>query len=43
MSHIRQVSHPGIHRIQAIFREADAFTGSAKQFDDMTLLIIRIA
>jgi sigma-B regulation protein RsbU (phosphoserine phosphatase) len=28
--------------IQAIFREADLFTGSAKQFDDMTLLVVKI-
>jgi sigma-B regulation protein RsbU (phosphoserine phosphatase) len=29
--------------IQSIFRSADAFTGAAKQFDDMTLLIVKIS
>ena len=29
--------------IQSIFQAADAFTGAAKQFDDMTLLIVKIA
>jgi sigma-B regulation protein RsbU (phosphoserine phosphatase) len=28
--------------IQAIFRKADAFTGAAKQHDDMTLLIVKL-
>ncbi len=28
--------------IAAIFREADAFTGAAKQYDDMTLLIMKL-
>lgn len=28
--------------IQAIFRAADAFTGTAKQYDDMTLLVIKL-
>jgi sigma-B regulation protein RsbU (phosphoserine phosphatase) len=28
--------------IQSIFRSADAFTGAAKQFDDMTLLIVKL-
>jgi sigma-B regulation protein RsbU (phosphoserine phosphatase) len=26
-----------------IFRKADAFTGSAKQYDDMTLLVMKLA
>jgi sigma-B regulation protein RsbU (phosphoserine phosphatase) len=29
--------------IQAIFRAADAFTGNAKQYDDMTLLVMKLA
>jgi len=29
--------------IQSIFREADAFTGAAKQYDDMTLLVMKLA
>lgn len=29
--------------IQEIFRAADAFTGSARQYDDMTLLIMKLA
>ena len=29
--------------IQSVFRAADAFTGSAEQFDDMTLVIVKIA
>jgi sigma-B regulation protein RsbU (phosphoserine phosphatase) len=29
--------------VDAIFREADAFTGNAKQYDDMTLLALKIA
>ena len=29
--------------IQSVFQAADAFTGRAKQFDDMTLLIVKIA
>ncbi|HEY4087817.1 MAG TPA: SpoIIE family protein phosphatase [Bryobacteraceae bacterium] len=29
--------------VEAIFREADAFTGNAKQYDDMTLLTVKIA
>jgi sigma-B regulation protein RsbU (phosphoserine phosphatase) len=28
--------------IQGIFRKADAFTGTAKQHDDMTLLIVKL-
>ncbi|MDE3198036.1 MAG: serine/threonine-protein phosphatase, partial [Acidobacteriota bacterium] len=28
--------------IQAIFQAADAFTGSAKQFDDMALVIVKV-
>jgi sigma-B regulation protein RsbU (phosphoserine phosphatase) len=28
--------------IEGIFRRADAFTGSAKQYDDMTLLVMKI-
>ena len=28
--------------IQEIFRQADAFTGAAKQYDDMTLLVIKL-
>lgn len=28
--------------IAAIFREADAFTGEAKQYDDMTLLVMKL-
>jgi sigma-B regulation protein RsbU (phosphoserine phosphatase) len=31
------------HVIEAIFRAADAFTGNAKQYDDMTLLTVKIA
>lgn len=30
------------HIIQAIFRDVDAFTGSAEQYDDMTLLVIKL-
>lgn len=29
--------------VEAIFREADAFTGNARQYDDMTLLTVKIA
>ncbi len=29
--------------IEGIFRRADAFTGSAKQYDDMTLLVMKLA
>ena len=29
--------------IQAIFAAADAFVGAAKQYDDMTLLVIKFA
>ena len=29
--------------IDAIFREADAFTGPARQYDDMTLLVMKLA
>ena len=29
--------------IQGIFRKVDAFTGSAKQYDDMTLLVLKLA
>jgi len=29
--------------IEAIFRAADAFTGAAKQYDDMTLLVVKVA
>jgi serine phosphatase RsbU (regulator of sigma subunit) len=28
------------HMIQAVFRAADAFTGSAKQCDEMTLVVM---
>jgi len=28
--------------IEGIFRDADAFTGSAKQYDDMTLLVMKL-
>jgi sigma-B regulation protein RsbU (phosphoserine phosphatase) len=28
--------------IEGIFRQADAFTGSAKQYDDMTLLVMKL-
>ena len=28
---------------ESIFRKADAFTGSAKQYDDMTLLVMKLA
>ena len=31
------------HMIESIFRRADAFTGSAKQYDDMTLLVMKLA
>jgi len=31
------------HMIEAIFAAADAFTGAAKQYDDMTLLIVKVA
>ena len=34
---------PAKDMIQAIFRAADAFTGSAKQYDDMTLLVMKMA
>jgi phosphoserine phosphatase RsbU/P len=29
--------------IEGIFRRADAFTGLAKQYDDMTLLVMKLA
>jgi len=29
--------------IGAIFAAADAFTGAAKQYDDMTLVIVKVA
>ena len=29
--------------IEAIFKAADAFTGAAKQYDDMTLLVVKVA
>jgi sigma-B regulation protein RsbU (phosphoserine phosphatase) len=29
--------------IEHIFRDADAFTGTAKQYDDMTLLVVKLA
>jgi serine phosphatase RsbU (regulator of sigma subunit) len=29
--------------IEGIFRCADAFTGNAKQYDDMTLLVMKLA
>ncbi len=32
-----------MHIIRAIFRGADAFTGQAKQYDDMTLLVMKLA
>jgi phosphoserine phosphatase RsbU/P len=32
---------PGL-MIEAIFRAADAFTGAAKQYDDMTLLVLKL-
>jgi sigma-B regulation protein RsbU (phosphoserine phosphatase) len=31
------------HMIEAIFAAADGFTGAAKQYDDMTLLIVKVA
>jgi sigma-B regulation protein RsbU (phosphoserine phosphatase) len=31
------------HMIEAIFEAADSFTGAAKQYDDMTLLIVKVA
>ncbi|MES1261310.1 MAG: GAF domain-containing SpoIIE family protein phosphatase [Acidobacteriota bacterium] len=31
------------HMIEAIFRGADSFTGAAKQYDDMTLLVMKLA
>jgi sigma-B regulation protein RsbU (phosphoserine phosphatase) len=34
---------PAKEMIQFIFRQADAFTGSAKQYDDMTLLVMKLA
>lgn len=36
-------SHSARQVVEAIFREADAFTGNAKQYDDMTLLTVKIA
>ena len=30
------------HMIEAIFAAADAFTGAAKQYDDMTLLVMKL-
>jgi sigma-B regulation protein RsbU (phosphoserine phosphatase) len=29
--------------IQAVFRDADGFTGSAKQYDDMTLVVVKVS
>jgi sigma-B regulation protein RsbU (phosphoserine phosphatase) len=29
--------------VEGIFRRADAFTGAAKQYDDMTLLVMKLA
>jgi sigma-B regulation protein RsbU (phosphoserine phosphatase) len=34
---------PAKAMIQSIFKAADAFTGSAKQYDDMTLLVVKLA
>jgi sigma-B regulation protein RsbU (phosphoserine phosphatase) len=31
-----------VHIIQAVFRAVDAFTGSAQQYDDMTLLVMKL-
>jgi sigma-B regulation protein RsbU (phosphoserine phosphatase) len=39
--HCRQM--PAKDMIQSIFRAADAFTGNAKQYDDMTLLVMKLA
>jgi sigma-B regulation protein RsbU (phosphoserine phosphatase) len=40
----RAVAHDGSKpMIEGIFRRADAFTGAAKQYDDMTLLVIKLA
>ncbi|HEU5021761.1 MAG TPA: SpoIIE family protein phosphatase, partial [Bryobacteraceae bacterium] len=36
-------SRPARQVVEAIFREADAFTGNARQYDDMTLLTVKIA
>jgi sigma-B regulation protein RsbU (phosphoserine phosphatase) len=33
---------PAKEIIQGIFRRADAFTGAAKQYDDMTLLVMKL-
>ncbi|HKD08399.1 MAG TPA: SpoIIE family protein phosphatase [Bryobacteraceae bacterium] len=37
------VTRPAKEMIQEIFRAADAFTGSARQYDDMTLLVMKLA
>jgi len=29
--------------IEGIFERADAFTGAAKQYDDMTLLVMKLS
>jgi len=31
-----------VHIIQAVFRAVDGFTGSAEQYDDMTLLVMKL-
>lgn len=36
-------ANPAKQVAEAIFRGADAFTGSARQYDDMTLLVMKIA
>jgi phosphoserine phosphatase RsbU/P len=40
----RAFAHDGSKpMIEGIFRRADAFTGAAKQYDDMTLLVMKLA
>jgi sigma-B regulation protein RsbU (phosphoserine phosphatase) len=36
-------ARPAKEMIQEIFRGADAFTGSARQYDDMTLVVMKLA
>jgi sigma-B regulation protein RsbU (phosphoserine phosphatase) len=36
-------SQPARQMIQSIFKAADAFTGAARQYDDMTLLVVKVA
>ncbi len=35
-------AQPSRQMIQSIFKAADVFTGAAKQYDDMTLLVVKV-